>query len=160
MLKMFIFAIALLIAFALGAVYFYGVMYPRVPFPTNSTWRQFTVGDHVFQVDIADTGEKRMQGLSGRDPLDPDEGMLFIFDSPGMLGFWMKDMKFDIDIIWIRDGKVIGFSQNAKAEPEKSLLQLPLYYPPERAKEVLEVNAGTVARLGIKVGDSAEFLSR
>ena len=57
----------------------------------------------TLQVDLALTDEEKARGLSGRESLDEDEGMLFVFDVPGNYGFWMKDMNFAIDIIWLNE---------------------------------------------------------
>src|SRR4030042_2564613 len=59
-------------------------------------------GQKIF-VEIADTPEKRSQGLSGRDNLSQNQGMLFIFNQPAIPSFWMKDMNFPLDFIWINN---------------------------------------------------------
>lgn len=112
------------------------------------------VGEHEFRVEIADTPDREARGLSGRASLGEDEGMFFIFAVPGTYGFWMKEMNFPIDIIWIAGGRVAGFVEQAQPEPGKPLPELAVYYPPEDVDRVLEVNAGTVARYGIKAGDA------
>jgi uncharacterized protein len=114
-------------------------------------------GDHTFRVDLARTMLERSQGLSGRGRLGDDEGMYFIFDSPAVQGFWMKDMLFAIDIVWVLGDRVVGFRENAQPEPGKSIFTLPVYYSPEPVDRVLEVNAGTVAKYGIEIGDTVEF---
>src|SRR4051812_1798797 len=64
-------------------------------------------GQHVV-VDLATTPTTREQGLSGRAALPENHGMLFVFDTPGVYPFWMKDMNFPIDMIWIsNDMKVV-----------------------------------------------------
>lgn len=110
------------------------------------------IGGKALSVEIARSAPERMHGLSHRDSLGSD-GMLFVFDKPGNYGFWMKDMKFPIDIIWIKDGRVTGISQNAVPEPEKQVWNLKVYYPPDAADSVLEVNAGFVLQNNIKGGD-------
>lgn len=114
---------------------------------------EITIGNKTFQVELASTIIERTRGLSGREDLGDREGMLFMFDSPGNYSFWMKDMKFPIDIIWIRDDRVVGFEENALPEPEKSDFGLTQYSPSEPVDMVLEVNAGIVAEHGIQVGD-------
>jgi len=70
-----------------------------------------------IKVDLALTEAQREQGLSGRQSLNENEGMLFVFDSPGNYPFWMKDMNFPIDIIWLsEDGSVIYIKKNALPE--------------------------------------------
>ena len=111
------------------------------------------VGEVSIQVEVVNTLETRARGLSGRKSLAENMGMLFVFDQSGKYGFWMKDMKFALDMIWIQDNTVIGFSENAVPEPGVSMWKLKMYHSPEPVDKVLEVNAGTVQKEGIKVGD-------
>lgn len=104
-------------------------------------------------VDIADTPEKRTLGLSGRLSLAQDEGMFFILDSPGRFSFWMKDMNFPIDIIWIdAEFKVADITKNAIPEsfPNTFEPRAPILY-------VLETVAGWADKNGIKIGDTVLF---
>lgn len=69
---------------------------------TSSKDGLLQIGEGVFvKIEIAKTKEDRIRGLSGKKQLDVDSGMLFIFDKPNIYKFWMKDMNFPIDIIWI-----------------------------------------------------------
>ncbi|MCH8049079.1 DUF192 domain-containing protein, partial [Patescibacteria group bacterium] len=71
------------------------------------------IGDVILQVEIADTQEKREKGLSNRESLQENRGMLFLFEKPGRYGFWMKEMNFAIDIIWIdKDKSVTEITKN------------------------------------------------
>lgn len=115
------------------------------------------VGGRDFKVWLADTPASRTKGLSGKELMSEDEGMFFIFDSPGDYGFWMKGMLFPIDIVWIRGDKVVSFSENVSPEPGKSIFGLTTYHPSEPVDRVLELNAGMVAKYGLKVGDMIEF---
>ena len=108
------------------------------------------IGGEDFIVDIADTEEKRNQGLGGREGIGKNEGMLFVFGESLIPTFWMKGMKFPIDIIWIRGNTIIGFAENA--QPELSGETLKLYQSPGFVNYVLEVSAGTVERLNISPG--------
>ena len=112
------------------------------------------VGGKSFSVEVATSAVERARGLSGRESLGDGEGMYFIFDKAGDYGFWMKDMKFPIDIIWISGGKVVGIAPNAEPEPEKPVWNLKIYYPPEPVDRVLEINSGVVDKDKIKIGDS------
>ena len=133
---------------------------PPVPGPTaaNNTQNFYTVvlqiGTQQLLVQIAKTNAEREQGLSGRNALSDNQGMLFDFsDTPGGTpGFWMKDMKFDLDFIWINQGKVIGITPNVSA-PKSPNDILKTYYPPSPVDEVLEVNSGWAKLHNIKVGD-------
>jgi len=105
------------------------------------------------KVDLALTEEIQAQGLSGRVSLKDNEGMLFIFPQSGNYSFWMKDMNFPIDMIWLNENKkVIYIKRNARPEffPES-------YGPDENSKYVLEVISGFSEKNNLKVGDRVEF---
>ncbi len=108
---------------------------------------QITVGERAFTVEIADTDLTRQQGLSGREVLPANWGMLFIFDRPGYYAFWMPKMKFNLDIVWIDADKVVGVAEGFASSPYT------LSTPPQQVSRVLEVTAGS----GIKVGDIVEL---
>ena len=110
------------------------------------------IGDRFIYADVAETPESRSQGLSFRRSLGVNEGMLFIFDTLGNYGFWMKDMNFPIDIVWIKGNEVIGVEENIAPQPGKSLYELPIYYPPGMIDKVLEVSAGRAKTLGLSSG--------
>jgi len=114
-----------------------------------------SIGKHRFVAEIADTEEERARGLSGRDEFAEGYGMLFLFDTPEVGHFWMKDMRFPIDIIWVREGKVIGVEERVLS-PSSSLAlsELPLYVSPGPVDMVFEVRAGTADILTISVGDA------
>ena len=115
------------------------------------------IGIKEFKVEVAGTPLARSEGLSLRDSLGLEEGMLFLFKDSGKHGFWMKDMKFAIDIVWIQGDRIVGFKKNAQPEPEKSMFNLTTYRPPTEVDKVLEINAGLVDQYGIGVGDKVEF---
>ncbi len=110
------------------------------------------VGGVTFTVELATTTMEKTRGLSYRASLADGSGMLFTF-SPGIQNFWMKDMNFPIDIIWIAEDKVVGFVKNAEPQPGASLWELTIYNSPDGVDRVLEVNAGIVAKDNIKIGD-------
>lgn len=99
---------------------------------------------------IADTPALRQQGLSGSDPLAADEGMLFLFEAPGTYGFWMKDMRYPIDMLWIRDHALVDITADAAVPVPGEAL--PTYAPRVAADAVLEVQAGFAARYGLAAG--------
>ena len=112
---------------------------------------QVIVGNATFNVEIADTVDKRARGLSGHAFLKENEGMLFLFNQPAIQNFWMKEMNFPIDIIWVRGDRVIGFTENVPAPIIGETL--PIYSSPEPVDRVLEVNAGLVRKYNIKIND-------
>ncbi len=111
------------------------------------------INDQKIKVDIADESSEYIKGLSGREVLDKNRGMLFIFSDYSQHSFWMKDMLFPIDIIWIKDNKIVKIDKNIPIPNKK----LEAYLSPEEVNYVLEVNAGYCDKYGIEVGDSVGF---
>jgi uncharacterized membrane protein (UPF0127 family) len=111
------------------------------------------VGGSTLQVEIADTDTLRSLGLGNRDSLSPDSGMLFIFPLAGKYDFWMKGMRFDLDFIWIKDGRVAEITSNVPAEPNVPDDQLKRYSAQMEINEVLEVPSGYVASHNIQAGE-------
>jgi len=108
------------------------------------------VSETEVAVEIADTPEKRAQGLSGKESLGENEGMLFVFETPGVYAFWMKDMRFPIDIIWIGDDlRVAHITHNAAPESFPETFQ-----PPAPVRYVLEVNAGFAETHAVSASNS------
>jgi uncharacterized membrane protein (UPF0127 family) len=104
-----------------------------------------------YSVDVARTDEARMKGLMFRSGLDRGKGMLFVFDVEDVHTFWMKNMFFPIDIIWLdRDKRVVHIASDV---PSCSNAPCPVYTPSVSALYVLEVPAGDAARHGIQPGD-------
>ena len=84
--------------------------------------------------------------------------MLFIFDQKYQPSFWMFDMNFPLDIIWISDDVIVDIDRNVPIPKPNTLdYQLPLYTPEKPINYVLEVNAGFCEKNSIEVGDSVEF---
>lgn len=114
---------------------------------------QLFVGGIQIPIEIAESNEERAQGLSGRAALPSGQGLLFIFDLPGSYGFWMKDMQFPIDIVWINENwEVIGLERRVTPETYPTT-----FYPPSPVKYVLELNSGDATRLGIDIGSKLFF---
>ncbi len=106
-----------------------------------------------IRVLVADTPQERAAGLSGYPGLPEDTGMLFVFPEPRQPSFWMKEMEFVLDIIWIADGRVVQIDASVPPAPKDTPDdQLPRYRPDEPITHVLELNAGAAARYGITVG--------
>lgn len=126
--------------------------------PSGETdgFREIAIRGTTIAVEVVDTPLERSQGLSGRDGLLDHHGMLFVFESPQSPGFWMKDMRFPIDIIWIDvNGKVIGISPDLPAPKENEAPKEAA--PPGNILYALEIDAGRAATYGWKVGDAVSF---
>lgn len=116
---------------------------------------EIKIGKAVINVDIAYTQEEQYKGLSGREFLKENEGMIFIYKSYKIPSFVMRDMKFSIDIIWIRDNVIVDISKNLPLPvPGKPLIE---YKPISDINRVLEVLAGFTDRGKIQIGDTLEI---
>ena len=110
-----------------------------------------------IKVEIAKTPIEQYQGLSGRDSLCPDCGMLFIFPNKKERTFVMRDMMLPIDIIWISDEKIVKINEelplpiSAEEEEREYKSGQPVNY-------VLEVGSGFCQKNNIKAGDKVEYL--
>lgn len=115
---------------------------------TTAVPHTIDLNEFAIRVSIADTRAGREQGLSGREGLASDEGMLFVFPEDGLYPFWMKDMRFSIDIIWIsHDGFITNIAENVSPTtyPES-------FTPDTPARYVLELPAGWVSSHGVRLG--------
>jgi uncharacterized membrane protein (UPF0127 family) len=146
--KWLIFAISGPILAALVVVGF--LLYER----SHQGLRLLTVDGQTIYVSVADTESSRELGLGGRESLVADEGMLFIFPVEGNYPFWMKDMRFAIDMVWIRNDGTILYIQGGV---------VPATYPESfapktgLARYVLELPAGYAIAHNIKVGDKVQI---
>jgi uncharacterized membrane protein (UPF0127 family) len=141
------------VAAIVGGVWWYVIIFGRAcnpPLPRQT----ITIASSTFEVEMATTMAEQACGLSGRSGLQGNEGMLFVFGGSGTQTFWMKDMTFALDMVWISDNTVVGFTENAPPpEPGTALWNLQLYRSPTAVNKVLEVNAGTVEKEHLQIGD-------
>ncbi len=120
-------------------------------FYTNHTKKIVSLPEDL---EIADTNEKRALGLSFREHLSEDYGMLFIFHEAGVHGFWMKDMWVSIDMIWIdAKGKIVHVDDWVSPDTYPTI-----FYPPSPIQYVLETKGGEAERLGLEEGASVPLL--
>ena len=114
-----------------------------------------TVGGVNLITSLSTTPDAQSKGLAIRDSLNENEGMLFIFETPQKYSFWMKDMKFPIDVIWInQDGKIVHIEKNLP--PCVFLLPCPSYAPKDDSLYVLEVVSNFTNKFNINVGDPVD----
>ncbi len=130
---------------------------PSLPFQTQHRTVQVRVGTATFTAVLADTKEKQRIGLSNYQQLLPHEGMLFPFVPAQPATFWMKDMQIPIDLIWIKDSRVIGIEKNLPTPKNSDSTPLPTWASPAPIDAVLEVSAGSTTELGITIGDSVTW---
>jgi uncharacterized membrane protein (UPF0127 family) len=108
---------------------------------------------HTINVKVAQTNKDRVKGLSGRRNLPENSGMLFVFDQPRILSFWMKEMNFPLDIIWIdQNRKVVGIERNISPETYPKI-----YSPETPSKYALEINGGYSDKIGLSIGEQLLF---
>lgn len=115
------------------------------------------INDKVINAYIVDNPATRSRGLSIFNSIKEDEGMLFLFPEDNKskkIGIWMLGMKFDIDIIWIKDNKIIRIEKNA---PYPRNITIKSYNQNELANVVLEVSAGFTDKNNIKIGDIINY---
>jgi len=114
------------------------------------------IGKKELWVETRETPAERRQGLSGRESLADNEGMLFIFEKPGNYGFWMSGMKFDLDFVFIKGNKVVEIKEAVPAP--KGGAEAAVIKPAELTEMVLEVNSGWIKEHDVEVGDKVSFL--
>ena len=119
------------------------------------------IAGQEIKVELVLTKEAQERGLSGRNELKKGEGMLFVFEQPARHYFWMKEMNFPIDIIWLSEGlKVIYVKKDARPESYLSAGEVGLetYGPDAEVKYVLEVAAGFSEENNLQIGDKVQFI--
>jgi uncharacterized protein len=111
------------------------------------------INQQRIELEVAQTPEQQEIGLMFRPSLAPNRGMLFPFSPPRPVAFWMKNCLISLDMVFIRNERVIAISANV---PPCRKDPCPSYGPAARASvdHVLELAGGRAAQLGLKVGDS------
>jgi uncharacterized protein len=124
----------------------------------SNGYRQVSVSVNglVLIADIAATDEQRTKGLSVKDSLAENEAMLFVFNNEGEHTFWMKNMKFPIDIIWINGNKTVVHIEH-NLQPCNSELLCPTYEPGEDSLYVLETVGGFAEKHDVVQGTRIQF---
>lgn len=139
--------ITLLLAAVVFATAVFGLKY-------NATrTRTLEVGGHSYSLEVAITKEEHEKGLSNRKSLAEDRGMLFLFQKEDKECFWMKDMEFPLDIIWL-DGtkRVVHLERNVSPDTYPQAI-----CPSEKATYVIELNSGQASEAGILPGQILNF---
>lgn len=117
-----------------------------------SAIKTIKVGAADVNVEIADTLAAQQRGLSGRASLAPDAGMLFVYQDKAIRYFWMPDMRFSLDVLWVADGRVVGIQENIP--PFTPAGEITRFQSNAPVDMVLEMNAGWIARNGVKIGEA------
>lgn len=114
--------------------------------------REIKIGENILQAEVAASFTERSQGLSGRKNLCENCSMLFLFEERGLYSFWMKEMNFDLDMIWIDKNVIVDIAKNISRKKESEIIE-----PNYEVDKVLEINAGLADKWGMKIGDKIEF---
>lgn len=118
------------------------------------------INGDLFVVEVAETPRQHERGLSGHALIGDGEGMLFLFDGMESRTFWMKEMTFAIDILWIREGRIVGIERNIpppRKETDESML--PRYHSSVPVDTVLEVRGGVSEERGYAQGMEVKIAS-
>ncbi|MEA2715200.1 MAG: uncharacterized protein QOG91_228 [Candidatus Parcubacteria bacterium] len=121
--------------------------------PTSSPTVSVQAPQGTISALVADTPQSKEKGLGGRASLPANQGMLFVFSEPGMQAFWMKDMKFSLDMVWIgADKKIVGVSADISPDSYPQI-----FLPPSPVLYVLELNAGATKKYALQAGTALIF---
>lgn len=110
------------------------------------------IGAHLFKVELALDDETRARGMMFRDSMPTDAGMLFVFETPQALAFWMRNTRISLDIIYFdREGKRVSIQPHA---PPCRTERCPTFPSMGDAMYVVELNGGRAAELGLSAADA------
>ena len=118
---------------------------------------EVVIGGHAFTLELATTREEHQQGLSNRDHLLPDAGMLFVFTEESILAFWMRDTLIPLDILFLDQDRRIVDILTMTPQPGVPTDELTVYRSALPAMYAVEVNSGTAAELGLAPGMVVDF---
>jgi uncharacterized membrane protein (UPF0127 family) len=124
-------------------------------------WGTIMVDEIPLQVQIADSEPRRIRGLMFQDQLPYDQGMIFVFEKPGLYSLWMLNMQFSLDMIWFdQDGKIVHIEKDVP--PCKTALEITTcqsIVPDEEAVYVLEVTSGFIDQNNITKDSVLKIIS-
>ena len=121
--------------------------------PAARSTAEITVGETPVIVDLALASSEQQLGLGYRNVLEPGTGMLFVFNEPSQRTFWMKGMRFCLDIIWIANGEIVGAAEGVCPDPVGTVdADRARFDSGEPVTHVLEVPAGWLAEIGYGAG--------
>ena len=119
--------------------------------PTN----ELKINNQTVEVEVVKNVVDQAKGLSGRASICDNCGMLFEYEDYSIRYFWMKDMEFPLDIIWIKDDTVVGFIEDVQVMDSAG--EISRVKSPEAVNKVLEIGSGFSAKVGLKIGEKVEY---
>jgi hypothetical protein len=115
-------------------------------------------GPVYLNVELARTPEEKVQGLMGREALADNSGMIFLYEQPRQMSFWMKDVPIALDIMFVGSDKRIKYiAANLPPCLEADSIKCPTYHSQDQVQYVLELKGGQAEALGIGLEDKLEF---
>jgi uncharacterized membrane protein (UPF0127 family) len=130
----------------------------NAPQNLSSETKHMRIGNTTLTVEVARTEAEHERGLSYRESLEQDRGMLFVFPQKQVPMFWMKAMQFDLDFIWIANNRVVEITERVpkpdRQTPDDKLIR---YSPATAVDSVLEVNSGFIQQHRITIGDAVQY---
>ncbi|MBI5221523.1 MAG: DUF192 domain-containing protein [Candidatus Magasanikbacteria bacterium] len=140
--------IGLIVGFSFGLKLYYDYYWPKA---------QVRINNHTLNVLVADNIKHWVKGLGGRKDLSGYDGMVFLFPTLQQHVFVMRAMQFSIDIIWIKNNQIVDMAPNVPLDPAKTEAELIPYAARDVSNSVLELSAGSVDNLHLKIGDRVEI---
>jgi uncharacterized membrane protein (UPF0127 family) len=120
----------------------------------DSAIKKVTINNKSFQIEVADTLEKQIQGLSDRKNISENSGMLFIYHNKSIRFFWMRQMNFPLDIIWIDGDTIVKINKNLLPEGNNPKNIYNSKFP---VNYVFEINSGLSEKYNFKTGDKVKL---
>lgn len=144
--------VGLIAAIIICVIVFFAGSSSQLEYDDKKEWVLF--GNSLFRVEVVGDKNKQQTGLGKRESMCEDCGMLFVFDDRRQRSFWMKDMKFPLDIVWIDGDKIVAMEKNIPYDFSETI------NPSVMADKVLELNAGMASKLDVKIGDKVFLLTK
>lgn len=131
-----------IILFILFIIFSFSLFYKN-----NKKFLKIEIGDQEYSAEVVSSENEREKGLSGRNGLCENCAMLFIFPKPGKYSFWMKNMNFNLDIIWVSGKKIVYIAKDVSSDYPYSI------NPVKEADKVIEIKGGLSNKLNLRTGD-------
>jgi len=119
------------------------------------------IGDTVLEVQVADTEPRRVRGLMFQDQLPYDQGMIFVFNEPGIYSLWMLNMQFSLDMLWFdENGNIVHIEENIPpCKTATEIMACQSIIPKGEALYILEVTSGFVKEFNITIDSKLNIIS-
>lgn len=137
-----------LVVLLLGSIYVHCLPKQFADYPR----KQVRINSHQITLILADTEQRKITGLSGSKPLKDNEGMLFQFPTPGHYGFWMKDMNYSLDFIYLLKNKVVEVRSTVSPNTYPNVL-----FSAKPFDAMIEVKAGTAHKIRVQIADEVIY---